>query len=172
MKRGGLFRYCSLGLFVLTGLLAFPLQGQKAAKPSVSKKNDPEKIQASLLLEIYKEVKELGFYENENFLCREFQMNLDGDDNNKEEYVMVFSQMGDGVEKMLVQVTYFEPQKDNWMIKHAVKTKDIRCRLKGDDVQIGSCDYEKDEILPLLTEILKGIRLEKEYLKLIRKGGF
>jgi hypothetical protein len=171
MKRGSFFRFRALCLSVLLALLVFSLQGQEVTSQLVSKTLDSKKDPAPLLLDIYQEVKELGFYENEDFLRREFQMNLDGNDNNKEEYVMVFSQTIDGAEKMVVQVTYFIPEKDNWMIKHAVKTKEIKCSLKGDNVKISSCDYNDKEIRKVLTEILEGIRLEKELLKLIRKGG-
>lgn len=172
MKRGHFLQYRNPIVLILFVLFVFPLHAQEKTSPLTSQKVNPKKDPAPLLLDIYKEVEELGFYENENFLRREFQMNLDGNDNNKEEYVMVFSQTIDGVEKMSVQVTYFEPQKDNWMIKHAVKTKEIKCSLRGEDIEIRSCDYGEKEVRDVLTEILKGIRSEKELLKLIRKDGF
>lgn len=171
MKRGRFFQFHNFIQFILVVLFVFPLYAQEKTASQASKTVNANKDPAPLLLDIYNEVKELGYYENEDFLRREFQMNLDGNDNNKEEYVMVFSQTIDGVEKMLVQVTYFKPEKNNWMIKHAVETKEIKCSLKGDDVEIRSCDYKDKEIRNVLTGILEGIRLEKELLKLIRKGG-
>jgi len=172
MKRGRFGNTIHLLLRVSILFFVLPLFAQEKTVSPERPEVDPKRDPAPLLLEIFNEVKELGFYENENFLRREFQMNLDGNDNNKEEYIMVFSQKRDGVERMLVQVTYFKPEKDNWMIKHAVETKEIQCNLDGDDVNIRSCDYGEKEARNVLGEILKGIRSEKELLKLIKKDGF
>jgi hypothetical protein len=172
MKNGSIFGFFRFLPFVLTVFFVSIFFCQEKTSAFLRQKTNPKHNPAPLLLDIFNEVKELGFYENENFLLREFQMNLDGNDNNKEEYVMVFSQNVDGIEKMMVQVTYFEPEKNNWIIKHAVETKEIKCTLKGNDVKIRSCDYSEKEVRNVLREILKGIRIEKELLKLIRKNGF
>ena len=132
---------------------------------AVSKK-DP----ASLLRKIHLEVKEMGFYADENFLRREFHMNLDGNDTNKEEYVMVFSQKIEDREKMLVQVTYFEPEKNNRFVKHAKETREIECNLRSERIEIKKCDYEEKALWIVLNEILRGIRSKKELLKLIGKN--
>ena len=152
---------------VLLILFISTTTGFPAAQGKPVKRNSPTVI----LKEIHTEVKELGFYENESFLRREFHMNLDGNDTNKEEYVMVFSRTIDGIENMTVQVTYFEPQKDNPFIKHAVATREIKCFLCGESVVIQSCDYGEREIQPMLAEILNGIRSKKKLLGLIRKDG-
>jgi hypothetical protein len=161
MKRGSAFLCVPI-------ILLFLSTGFTSTQANAAKRKNPTEI----LKVIHAEVKELGFYENETFLRREFHMNLDGNDTNKEEYVMVFSQTIDGSEKMTVQVTYFEPQKDNSFIKHAVETKEIKCVLTGEQIEIRLCDYGEKEVRTVLTEILSGIRNKKKLLKLVQKTGF
>ena len=160
MKRGQIF-------LVLLVLLLSTTTGFPSAQGKPAKRNTP----AEILKDIHAEVKEMGFYENETFLRREFHMNLDGNDTNKEEYVMVFSQTIYGIDKMTVQVTYFEPQADNRFIKHAVASREIKCDICGESVLIQSCDYSEKESHPVLIEILSGIRSKKRLLGLIRKDG-
>ena len=131
MKRGQIF-------LVLLVLLLSTTTGFPFAQGKPAKRNTP----AEILKDIHAEVKEMGFYENETFLRREFHMNLDGNDTNKEEYVMVFSQTIYGIDKMTVQVTYFEPQADNRFIKHAVASREIKC-----DICNGIIDNDIEAIL-------------------------
>ncbi len=128
-----------------------------------------KKTPSEILKNIYLEVKELGPRENEDFLRREFHMDLDNNATNKEEYVMVFSQKIDNIQKMVLQITYFEQDKRNRFIKNAIETKEIKCELIGEDFKIKSCDYEEKKLKKVLSKILIGIQTKKRLLKLVKK---
>ncbi len=147
------------GIFLLVLFLSWPPEGFSAAK------KDP----CQILKNIYDEVKELGAYADENFLRREFHMDLDSHPTNKEEYVMVFSQKIDKIQIMVLQVTYFEQDKANRYAKNAKETKEIKCELIGEDFKIKSCDYEEKKMNKVLSRILTGIQAKKELLKLVKK---
>ena len=144
---------------LLVVFLSEPLVGFSAAK----------KTPSEILNNIYKEVKELGAYEDENFLRREFHMDLDGHATNKEEYVMILSQNVNEIQKMVLQVTYFEQDKKNRFVKNAKETKEIKCELIGEDFKIKSCDYEEKKVNKVLSRILTGIQEKKRLLKLVKK---
>jgi len=126
-------------------------------------KKDPCKI----LKEIYNEVLELGSYNEENFVKREFFIDIDRNDQNKEEHVVVLNSREGDKEKMIVQVTYFEPKRKNIIVRYAKNTRKILCFIKEEKIEIEGCDYDETEIKSLLPEILKGIRNKKKLLKLI-----
>ena len=145
---------------VLRSYANSPVYGILTSEPG--RKKDPNEI----LKEMYKEVKELGSYENDDFIKREFHVDLDGDWSNKEEHVVVLIQSVGDKEKMTLQVTYFQAKKSRF-IKYAKDTKVVKCYIKGDEVEIKKCDYNKKEIKSLLPDILQGIRYKKKLLKLI-----
>ena len=152
--------YTFLAVFsLLIVFLSWPQKGFSLAKKKPSE----------ILKNIYDEVKELGPYEDENFLRREFHMDLDGNATNKEEYVMVLSQEIDKIQKMVLQVTYFEQDKASRFIKNAKETKEIKCELIGEDFKIKSCDYEEKKLKKVLNKILTGIQTKKRLLKLVKK---
>lgn len=76
-------------------------------------------------MNIYKEVIELGSYKGEDFIKREFFIDLDENQENKEEHVVILHRLTGQKEKITVQVTYFEPKKINRLIKYAKTTKEI-----------------------------------------------
>ena len=119
-----------------------------------------------ILKEMYKEVVELGPYNNEDFIKREFHMDLDSDENNSEEHVVFLIQDQGEKEKMIIQVTYFEAKRTR-IIKYAKDVKTILCHVKGDEIEIKKCDYSENDIKSLFPDILQGIRNKKKFLKLI-----
>jgi predicted small secreted protein len=119
-----------------------------------------------ILKEMYKEVVELGPYENDDFIKREFHMDLDNDANNSEEHVLFLIQDVGDKEKMIIQVTYFEAPRTR-IIKYAKDIKTILCYVKGDEIEIQKCDYSENDIKSLFPVMLKGIRNKKKFLKLI-----
>jgi len=121
------------------------------------------------LKKIYIEVRELGSYYDDNFIKREFFINLDGYDANKEEHVVILNNREEGFEKMRVQVTYFEAERKNRIIKWAKNTREISYCLKGLNIEIEKCDYSNEEMESLLPKILDGIRDKKRLLKLLDK---
>ena len=131
------------------------------AGPPQCKKNPNE-----ILKEMYKEVVELGAYKNEDFIKREFHMDLDKDENNSEEHVVFLIQGAGDKEKMIIQVTYFEAKRTR-IIKYAKDVKTILCHIKGDRVEIKKSDYSKNDMKSLFPDILQGIRNKKKFLKLI-----
>ncbi|MFC2169130.1 hypothetical protein ACFLRM_00995 [Acidobacteriota bacterium] len=135
--------------------------------PILYRKPRKKKHPNEFLKEIYQEVVDLGDAYNENFIKREFHINLDGNSRNKEEHVVVLIQNADNKEKMHVQVTYFEHRKGSNIIKYARDIKEIFCSLSGETMEMNGCDYEEKEIRPLLRKILQGIRDKKKFLKLL-----
>lgn len=136
---------------------------------SFIKKPEQKKDPTEILKEIYKEVKELGARDNEDFIKREFHIDLDGNEKNREEHVVVLSYCDGDKEKMIVQVTYFKSGKSSRLIKYAKDTKKVLCHIKEAQLEIINSDYNECEIKSLLPEILKGIREKKKFLKLINR---
>jgi len=130
----------------------------------------PEKNPQELLKAIYKEVLELGVREGEDFIKREFHFDLDGNEANKEEHIVIMSYEAEEGEKLLVQVTYFEANGANRIIRNAWKVKQIRCDIKNDVLKIKDCSYTDEEIKELLPDILSGIREEIKLLELVDKN--
>jgi hypothetical protein len=135
--------------------------GNFAGKKKVKK--DPQEY----LRQIYGEVKELGSYENEAFVKREFHINLDENQENKEEHVVVLIYRVGDRERMIIQVTYFTSTRKRSPIKYPKEIRVILCSLKEDNLEIKHCDYTEKEIESLLPDILQGIRKKKEILKLL-----
>ena len=119
-----------------------------------------------ILKEMYHEVVELGPRKNEDFIKREFHMDLDKDENNSEEHVVVLIQGEGRKKKMTIQVTYFEAKRTR-IIKYAKDIKTIFCHIKGDRVEIKKSDYTKNDMKSLFPDILQGIRNKKKFLKLL-----
>jgi hypothetical protein len=122
---------------------------------------------SDLLWEIYKEISELKHFENDSFIKGEFHINLDGDEENKEEHIVVLNHFAAGQEKMLLQVTYFESRRKNSPVKYAKCVREIECCVLEKRIEIKRCDYNKVEIISLLPGILEGIRDKKKILALI-----
>jgi hypothetical protein len=120
-----------------------------------------------ILNTICREVMEFGKYDDEDFTKREFFIDLDKNEVNKEEHVVVLHRQTGDKEQMTVQVTYFEPKKINRLIKLAKTTKEILCRFQKGKIEITECDYQINEIQTLLPRILEGIKNKKKLLKLI-----
>jgi hypothetical protein len=122
-----------------------------------------EKKTFEILKEIHREVKEFGKFGKEEFINREFHLDLDGNEVNSEEHVNVLIYETGDREKMAIQVTYFEPI--NRVTKYAKEIRSIICFFKGEQMEIEKCDYGAKQMKSLLPDILKEIRYEKELLK-------
>ena len=128
-----------------------------------------EENSRELLKEIHREVVELGSYDDQPIIKREFFIDLDQHETNKEEHIVVMSHKEGDMEKMIVQVTYFEPKKHNHFIKEPKEIKNISCHIKGDNLEIKKCDFDEKDRKALFADILVGIRDKKKLLKLIEK---
>ena len=120
------------------------------------------------LLEIYKEVQEFGFRDQEDFIKREFHLNLDGNWNNREEHVVVLSHKEGSGDKMILTVTFFSDRQKQ-SIRYAEETIETTCLICGDEIEITKIGFNEKEADEFLPEILKGIRNRKKLLKLIEK---
>jgi hypothetical protein len=121
-----------------------------------------------LLRAIHDEIMEFGINEDPNLIKREFWMDLDGREDNKEEHVVVMRH-NDGINlKMTVQVTYYSEDKGKRFIRFAKDTKLVQCCVKENDLEISNSDYDEKEMEKLFQDILIGIRNKKEILKLIK----
>lgn len=118
---------------------------------------------------IYKEVAELGSYGQDDFIKREFFMELDGNQENKEEHVLILEKRIGERKEMLIQVTYFKTIRKNSPIKYADQVKEIVCNFLPENIEMVKCNYDQSLVPSLLAKILNGIRQKKEYLKLIKK---
>lgn len=123
-----------------------------------------------LLKDIHDEILTFGLNEDPNLIKREFWMDLDGREENKEEHVVVMRH-NDGMNmRMTVQVTYFSEDKGQRFVRYAIDTKLIQCCVKGNDLEIDKSDYSDKEMDKLFHDILAGIRNKKEILKLIKSS--
>lgn len=163
--RGKSFLCNIISIVSFTFLFIFTLLSTTYITPK--EKKLPLEETHQILRNICREVIELGKYEDEDFTKKEFFIDLDKNQVNKEEHVVVLHRQTGEIEQMTVQVTYFEPKKINQLIKYAKTTKEILCRLNQGKIEIIECDYQMDEIQTLLPRILKGIRNKKKLLKLI-----
>lgn len=122
-----------------------------------------------LLKDIHDEVLHFGINEDPNLIKREFWMDLDGQEDNKEEHVVVMRH-NDGLNlRMTVQVTYYSEDKGKRFVRYAKNSKLIQCCINENDLEIDKSDYTDKEMEKLFKEILKGIRSKKEILKLIKQ---
>ncbi len=122
-----------------------------------------------LLKDIYDEVIAFGINEDPDLIKREFWMDLDGHEDNKEEHVVVM-RYNDGLNlRMTLQVTYFSKDKGRRFVRYAKDTKLVQCCVKEQDLEINKSDYSDKEMKKLFASILKGIRNKKEILKLIKQ---
>lgn len=158
-----------LKVFFMVGavLMAFGISLTARGYNIIYQNNVQDNDSAEFLKEIYEEVRELGYRENEAFIKREFHFDLDKHATNSEEHVLVLSYNVGDKERLVVQVTYFETKNNN-LIKYAKDIKFISCYISQDKIQMDKCDYDKKEIKLVLKQILEGIQEEKKLFKLIK----
>ncbi len=171
-QRGNIFILKAVLHIVLLAIISMPmLQSHTLFLPSdyffgkIESKKDPEEI----LKNIYEEVSELGKRKDEYFIKREFHFDLDKNPTNTEEHIVVLIYDIEKGERMVVQVTYFETDGLRHSVKYAKDIKLISCYVESEKLKIENCDYNKKEMNPLFSDILKGIQEEKELFKLIDK---
>jgi len=121
------------------------------------------------LLDIYREVREMGFRAHEDFIKREFHFDLDGRRSNREEHVVVLSHREGAGDRMIVQVTLFEDFHGIARPRLACETLEIKSLVAGGDVEITRCDFDDSKLRDWLPAILDGIREEIELLRLVRR---
>lgn len=167
MDRRAFLKSISEGIIVLAAVAAFTSYATSAFYEVPVWKYKHEKDPREVLREIYKEVVELGSYDKEEFIKREFHMNLDGNDENKEEHVVVLIHKTGDKEKMILQVTYFKPKRINSIIKYPKDFRVVLSYISGNHIEIKECPYNEKEMKSLFPEILQGIRNKKKLLKLI-----
>jgi hypothetical protein len=120
-----------------------------------------------VLKNIYREISELKTTRDEEFLKREFHIELDGRDSNREEHIVVLIHTFGNRQRMILQITYFRPTKNDSTVKRADEIRIILCSVKEAELVIEECDYLEKELRPLLPKVLAGIKSKKELLKLI-----
>jgi len=155
-------------IVIVIGCVLYAIPPQSIGKPlpaSVTEKKNP----LGFLKEIYDEVQALGRHRNERFIKREFHLNLDNNDSNKEEHVLVLNHSFSGPRMMVLQVTYFESKRQNSPVKYAKMIREIECCILDSGVEIRRCDYSTTEIRTLLPNILRGIRETKRYFYSVRQ---
>ncbi len=149
-------------LYLLYPAPGFPVLNSQAKDSRSSQRSE------GILLQIYHEVREFGYRDEEDFIKREFHLNLDGIWANREEHVMILSHKEGNGERMILQVTYFGEAANKHFVRYPESIREIMCHIEGDALQIRECGYDEFETRALLPEILKGIRSEKELLRTLQ----
>ncbi len=148
------------------GLVSGVVLGASVSFPLITQ-SESLKEPDQLLMAIFKEVRELGFRENEDFIKREFHIDLDGSMANREEHIVVLSHLDGNGEKMILQVTYFGETASGGIARYSKEIREISCQIEGNALVIQHCGFDVDEARHVLPEILKGIQDEKKLLKLL-----
>ncbi len=141
---------------VWIGVIAFSLGSTKKDKCVLLK----------VLFSIYREVKEMGCRPGEDFIKREFNLDLDGKRENREEHILVLIHNEGNIEKFILQVTFFKTRANYYFTRNAEKISNVTCIVNGDDIEVIENELKEEELNTLLPKILKGIREEKKLLKL------
>lgn len=137
------------------------LTDSKSYKGITRKKKDSSKI----LRKIYEEVSELGEFPGDDFIKREFFVGPGNDDTYKDIHILILIQNVDEMEKVTIQVTYFQHSENNPTVKYAKSEKNILCLFEGDKIDITKSDYDEKELKKFLLEVLRAIRGKKKLLK-------
>ena len=119
-----------------------------------------------VLFSIYREVKEMGCRPGEDFLKREFHLELDGKRENREEHILVLIHNEGNIEKFILQVTFFKSRANYYFTRNAESIRNITCVVNGDAIDVIENELKEEELNILLPKILKGIQEEKKLLKL------
>jgi len=115
---------------------------------------------------IFDEVREMGARPGEDFIKGEFFIGApDDDDTNKDTQAVILIQTVEGSERMIIQVTYMERNRDNPRIKIAKETKSLKCRIAGGRLLVVSSDYEERVLRRLAADLLQSIRDKKRLLR-------
>jgi hypothetical protein len=150
-----------ISFFLMFLLSLYCFQGASLDKPGPTLKTQ------KVLSAIYLEIVDFGGYEGQAFIKREFWMNLDGKDANKEEHIVAMRHNDGNILKFTLQVTYFTPDKGHRFIRYAQETKVILCCITDEALHICQSDYSDNELRKVLPDILKGIQNKKKLLKLV-----
>lgn len=121
---------------------------------------------ASLIQEIYLEVKSAALISPEGF--REWQSFLgqDDDDTYKDEHLFILIYERNEKIFMWLQITTFKAEKEQPRVKRAITSKMIKAVLENRQVLIEQNDYEPKEREKILHEILLSIKRKKRLLNL------
>lgn len=123
-----------------------------------------------VLFSIYREVKEFGKYAGDDFINREFHIDLDGRRQNSEEFVVVLIHDTDEGETMILELTYFSDKKTIYSSKYMREIKRIVCTLKQDSIRIVESNFSQHEMDKILPLILEGIISKKKLLEVLKKN--
>lgn len=136
------------------------------AGPRASASPDDRPLPAALILDIHREIMEMGPYPGEDFVRREFFIGEDDDDTNKDIHVVVIIQAADGGgERMRIQVTAMERSANDPKIKYARGVKNLVCRVLAGEATVVASDYEARELASVLRDLKRGILDKKRLLK-------
>jgi hypothetical protein len=122
---------------------------------------------AALILDIHREVKEMGPYPGEDFVRREFFIGEDDDDTNKDVHAVIIIQTVDGGdERMRIQVTKMERSANDPKISYARGVKNMVCRVSAaGEAALLTGDYTAKELEPVLRDLKRAILDKKRLLK-------
>jgi len=150
--------------FPITGTASVPLHTALTQYQAAQ----GEEILAVLFC-IFREVKEFGMYDGDNFIKREFHIDVDGRRQNSEEFVVVLIHDTDEGETMILELTYFADKKTIYSSKYVHEIKRIVCSLKQDSIQIVESTFSRKEMDEILPVILEGIISKKKLLEILKK---
>ena len=146
------------------GIVVFVAGGICIAQTSSA--DEPPRT-AALILDIHREVKEMGPYPGEDFVRREFFIGEDDDDTNKDLHAVIIIQIVDGGdERMRIQVTKMERSANDPKISYARGVKNMVCRVSpAGEAALLTSDYTAKELEPVLRDLKRAILDKKRLLK-------
>ncbi len=162
MKHFSAFVALDLGLGL--GFVVLAAGGIRGAQTPDRPPNPPRV--AALILDIHREVKELGPYPGEDFVRREFFLGEDDDDTNKDIHAVIIIQAMDGADRMRIQVTIMERSGNDPKIKYARGTKSFVCRVSpAGEAALLTSDYTTQELEPVLRALKRAVLDKKRLLR-------
>ena len=163
--RGRIFREVRpflSALLLLAGLLLLGASVSNASPriPPPLHDRDP----SSVLLQIHKEVSELGKKPGEDLIKWDFHIGPADDDTNQDEHLVILIHESDNKTKMTIQVTKLVPARHNPNIRYGRNVKTIVCSIEDGCAGIERSDYRDRELAGRLPLIMEAVRNKKKLL--------
>ena len=124
----------------------------------------PAQDQASVLLQIHKEVSELGKKPGEDLIKWDFHIGPADDDTNQDEHLVILIHGSENGSKMTIQVTELVPARHNPNIRYGRTVKTVVCLIEDGCAGIERSDYRDRELAGRLPLIVEAVRNKKKLL--------
>lgn len=118
------------------------------------------------LLRVHHEVRAMGIYPGENFVFQQFFTGKeDDDDTNKDVHVGVLIRPGRVADQMEIQVTRMIRNPRDRLVSTAEESRSIICRIAGETAEIIASDFQIEETVPVVKDLLKAVLQKKAIMR-------